>query len=232
MGCNKVKSDFRAWNEAMSIKYNPDDYHERSFFLIKFIEKLRAKMIVQLLNPRKDDTVLEIGCGAGNLMQLIDNGRIIGLDLSDYLLRLAKGKRYLTKYDIVQSYGETLPFKNAIFDKIYCSEVLEHVREPINICREASRVLKNDGIFIISVPNELFINFIKRVLYFLRVDKVINYMTKYKSPNNMTDEWHLHAFSLDYLKKSIADIFVIKELHFVPLFIFPVRIIVSCSKKE
>lgn len=224
-------SNFRLWNEEMGVKYSPDDYHERSFFPIKFVEKLRIKTILRLLNARKNDIILEIGCGAGNLMQAFDQGWVIGIDLSSALLKIAKGKRFLTRYDLAQSYGEAMPFKDLVFDKIYCSEVLEHVRDPKDICREADRVLKKDGTFVVSVPNEPFINLIKNIIYFLRIDKILNRIAKYKFSRDMTEEWHLHSFSLVYLKKSIADIFVIDKVQYIPTILFPVRIVVSCGKK-
>lgn len=216
----------------MGAKYSPDDYHERSSFPIKFIEKLRVKTILRLLNVRKTDIILEIGCGAGNLMQILDHGWVLGVDLSNALLKIAKGKRYLTRYDLVQGYGEAMPFKNAAFDKIYCSEVLEHVMDSRGVCREADRVLKKHGVFVVSVPNEPFINVMKTIIYFLRMDKILNSISKYKFSKDMTEEWHLHSFSLSYLKKSIADIFVINRVQYIPSILFPIRIVVLCGKKR
>ena len=82
-------SNFRLWNENMGVKYDPDDYHERSSFPIKFIEKLRIKEILRFLNAGKNDTILEIGCGAGNMMQAFCCGRLVGIDLSATLLKKA-----------------------------------------------------------------------------------------------------------------------------------------------
>jgi len=124
-----------------------------------------------------------------------------------------------------------MPFKGEVFDKIYCSEVLEHVVNPVDVCREASRVLKNHGLFIISVPNEPFINMIKNIIYFLRIDKILNSISRYRFSRDMTEEWHLHSFSLDYLKKSIEGMFVINKVRYIPGRLFPVRIVVRCFKK-
>jgi SAM-dependent methyltransferase len=61
-----------------------------------------------------------------------------------------KGKWLLLKGDIT-----SLPFKDASFDKIICSEVLEHVPDDIKGIRELVRVLKDDGTLAISVPSYL-----------------------------------------------------------------------------
>ena len=44
-----------------------------------------------------------------------------------------------------------LPFRDKIFSKIYCFEVLEHLESPIQALREFSRVL--DGSLLLTVPN-------------------------------------------------------------------------------
>ena len=89
-----------------------------------------------------------------------------------------------------------MPFRANSFDKIFCSEVLEHVPEPKNICKEANRILTHNGFLVISVPNEKFINYVKRLLFWFRLDRIINKVGKYQMAENMVDEWHLHHFDL------------------------------------
>lgn len=45
-----------------------------------------------------------------------------------------------------------LPFKDASFDTILCTQVLEHVRNPFDLFQQASRVLKDDGYLILTAP--------------------------------------------------------------------------------
>jgi len=46
----------------------------------------------------------------------------------------------------------SIPVPDASFDAILCSEVLEHLPEPIKVVREFSRILKPDGKIIITAP--------------------------------------------------------------------------------
>jgi len=46
-----------------------------------------------------------------------------------------------------------LPFRDCVFDKILCMEVLEHLSSPSKGIMEMRRVLKGDGTLVISVPN-------------------------------------------------------------------------------
>ena len=46
-----------------------------------------------------------------------------------------------------------LPFRDGVFDKILCMEVLEHLESPSKGVMEMRRVLKEDGMIVISMPN-------------------------------------------------------------------------------
>lgn len=50
--------------------------------------------------------------------------------------------------DIVQEYGEILPFPENTFDIIYGRAVLHHANNLSKLCQEASRVLKPGGVFL------------------------------------------------------------------------------------
>jgi SAM-dependent methyltransferase len=52
----------------------------------------------------------------------------------------------------VQGDATHIPFRTSNFDAVVCSEVLEHVREPVSVLKEAHRVLKPGGLLLICVP--------------------------------------------------------------------------------
>lgn len=49
-------------------------------------------------------------------------------------------------------FGEALPFEDASFDTILCTEVLEHTRQPWRVMAEFARLLRPGGHVLISVP--------------------------------------------------------------------------------
>jgi SAM-dependent methyltransferase len=48
--------------------------------------------------------------------------------------------------------GAQLPFPAATFDSVLCTQVLEHVPEPITVLREIARVLRPGGVALVTVP--------------------------------------------------------------------------------
>lgn len=115
------------------------------------------------LNLTPGDTILDIGCGEGRhtiSACLYERVHAIGLDLSLPDLHTARG-RY-GEFDVAEdSYRRAnflaasalkLPFADAYFDQVICSEVLEHIHDYKSVLGEIRRVLKPGGLFAVSVP--------------------------------------------------------------------------------
>ena len=50
--------------------------------------------------------------------------------------------------EVVETWGESLPFPDDSFDLVYCRQVLHHARDLSQLCRELGRVLRPGGILI------------------------------------------------------------------------------------
>jgi SAM-dependent methyltransferase len=53
-----------------------------------------------------------------------------------------------TAINVVQEWGERLPFEDASFDLVHCRQGLHHARDLPAMCREIARVLRPGGMFI------------------------------------------------------------------------------------
>ncbi len=109
------------------------------------------------------DVVLDLGCGEGrHVISTYLEGRVhsVGVDLSlpDLLTTRAKLEEFPAPAGDGRSFGLSsasalaLPFADNTFDKIICSEVLEHIPDYRAALREIERVLKPGGLFCASVP--------------------------------------------------------------------------------
>ena len=76
-----------------------------------------------------------------------------------------EGKGYtVTSIDVRKIYeralivdvNQPLPFADASFDLLWCSEVIEHLKDPAQTIREFRRVVKPGGKMILTTPNSFF----------------------------------------------------------------------------
>jgi ubiquinone/menaquinone biosynthesis C-methylase UbiE len=100
------------------------------------------------------DKILDIGCGNGRLLDLFEDRKIeyLGIDSSENQVQEAK-KKY-PDYAFLTADALGLPFSNGTFDKVFLVAVLHNVpsRElRLRILKEGRRVLKADGLFILTV---------------------------------------------------------------------------------
>jgi ubiquinone/menaquinone biosynthesis C-methylase UbiE len=225
-----VKQSFREWNEVMVKKYNPEDYIFHSNFLVRVFELKRFKKIKDLLQLDNNDNLLDIGCGSGYLLNQAACKRGVGVDISDLMVRTASTncKSNVSKF-IVQADAESLPFKDKSFNKIVSTEVIEHILHPIALLEEIERVSKNDTIIVITIPNEMCINWIKNILFSFGIHKLL-FRKSYRPSKRMEDEWHLHTFDIKKFRELIAGKFIIKKTTPIPTVFFPLRYIFSLKR--
>ncbi len=86
---------------------------------------------------------------------------------------------------------ESLPFENDTFDAIICCEGIEHVENPWLVLREFHRVMKADGVFVISLPNTVDV---RQRIRILRLGHPTHYLPSVKGHINMMGTFGLcHA---------------------------------------
>ncbi|HEY2749162.1 MAG TPA: methyltransferase domain-containing protein [Polyangia bacterium] len=216
---------FTAWNEEMVRRFDPDAYHTRSALPIRAVERLRVRAIRRLLDAGAESRVLEVGVGGGNVLERI-GGRRFGIDLSPFILQKAQA-RLGDAAALVRGDAMALPFADGAFDRVYCSEVLEHVLEPEAVVREMRRVLMPSGFAVVSVPNEALINRVKALLHRLPLGRrlVGGGAGGYQPSEKMDDEWHLHEFDRARLERAVAGRFTIDALVGVPSRLLPLRLV-------
>lgn len=89
--------------------------------------------------------ILDIGCGDSLLKSLIPRHDWTGLDINPSLV----GGNVI-QHDITSI---PYPCPDSHFDVVVCSEVLEHLFNPLDVVKEIRRVVKPEGRAIITVPN-------------------------------------------------------------------------------
>ncbi len=102
------------------------------------------------------ESVLDVGCGEGFVVESIlekkSLTRIVGIDISTEAIEVAQKMKLDASFLVGSAYE--LPFKDSEFDMVICTEVLEHLENPLVALKEVHRVSKKYA--ILSVPNEPF----------------------------------------------------------------------------
>ena len=114
----------------------------------------RALTLLDFLDLKDGERVLDCGCGMGVYMMMINRLRnvdVVGVDGD--VGRLEWAEREGIRADLSRVDIHSLPFADASFDKVLMSEVLEHVTDDRRALREVYRVLKPGGTLALSVPH-------------------------------------------------------------------------------
>lgn len=158
----------------------------------------RASVALSLMSKNKS-LILDVGCGNGGFSRKIAKcGRkVVGVDLikkrpaDDFLYAIAK--------------AEMLPFKNFIFDQIFCLDVMEHVKNDELVAREVNRTLKKGGELIITAPS----NFWKFPYY--------NFMRVFTYDENKLLKMFGHfkkGYSLEQIKNLFKNLKIVDKKYF------------------
>lgn len=123
-----------------------------------------TKNSIDALKISNSNRILEVGHGnCGHLIYILNkatNINYIGLEISETMMKealLQLDKQQRSKNISFQLYdGEKIPFRNNYFDKIFTVNTLYFWKNPINFLAELSRVLKKDGICIITFAQKKF----------------------------------------------------------------------------
>lgn len=133
-------------------------YDESRFYdkLGKHLDFMHKKIIGELINPC-GKFILEAGTGTGRFaVWLAGKGfKVVGIDVSRGMLRVAKGKVNILRenIDLVRADLHFLPFKNEVFDGVICVNVVNHLSSVEKFLNNVSHVLKTHGSFIFNFSN-------------------------------------------------------------------------------
>ena len=104
-----------------------------------------AREVAELARGLTGTTVIDVGCGQSPYRPLVAHfQRYVGLDAPG---NPDSGERP----DVLADAGD-LPLRSASADLVLCTEVIEHVTDPVRVLFEAQRVLRPGGSLILSAP--------------------------------------------------------------------------------
>lgn len=167
----------------------------------------------------KTEKILDLGMGPGRWSSLfLKKGfrEVHGLDISKEMIKTAKKRNINNNFYAHLGVMEKLPFKDGVFDKIFCFRAFKYSKQPSLIVEEVERVLKKNGTFFLEVSNKSVINIILKT-----VSKVVlNFFPRIALEN----KWRYFERSSFYSRKDLENLTRRTKLRILwvkPLFVLP-----------
>ena len=135
--------------------YLGDDYFTCKNQYVSRWEDFCAKfesLLDNVMRFKRAGTLLDVGTGCGALLSVAARRGFIaqGVEVSEWASSFAREAKGL---DVLTGTLEEARFETEVFDIVIINHVLEHIFNPRGILTEVHRILKNDGLLVIGVPN-------------------------------------------------------------------------------
>lgn len=115
-----------------------------------------VRRVISLAGAPAAGRVVDVGCGGGELLAALGeawrDSTLYGVDVAASRLRAAGSIARRVRW-IDADLGAALPLVDRAFEVVFCTEVLEHLEDPVRGLRELRRVLVPGGRLVLSVPN-------------------------------------------------------------------------------
>jgi SAM-dependent methyltransferase len=222
----KPATDVETLNDRLALENPIDDYYARAPLPIRLIERRRLAIIRGMVGDTTGLDLCEIGSGGGHVLRMFPHARLTAIDVSDVFLDTAR--RNLAGYDVRFVKGEVdklgLPAES--FDRIVCTEVLEHTYDPEAILAAMARLLRRHGVAVITVPNDPLILQLKGMVRWTPIGWALRGRIEWGG-----DEFHLHQWTPDEFGRVLERHFRITQRRAAPVDALPIRACYRCVRR-
>ncbi|MCX6816286.1 MAG: class I SAM-dependent methyltransferase [Candidatus Beckwithbacteria bacterium] len=140
--------------------------------------------------------ILDVGCCEGTLGKYLKQHKqavVFAIDISSQAITQAQ--KNLDQAFTLNIETDRLPFPQKSFDVIICADILEHLFDPLAVLKKLKPFLKNNGIFILSIPNIANI----KIRWNLLLGRF------YYQKDGIMDDSHVRFFTRKTSQKLVAD---------------------------
>ena len=181
----------------MTQTWNARDYAQNAAFVHGM-----AGGVLEWLDAKPDEQILDLGCGDGQLTKRIaaTGACVAGVDASPDMLAAARSRGI----DAREGSAESLPFADGAFDAVFSNAVLHWVRDQNAMMAEVRRVLKPGGRFVAEMGGHGNIAAIRIAFMavlarhgFTQPEKDVNY---FPTPDGYSRRLMSHGFRVERME--------------------------------
>lgn len=134
---------------------NVHSHSNQQTYRRKFLSKSKVDMVLKYFKRKKNAKWLDAGCGNGHLLENVKRRKIIpfGFDLNERDIDLAKKKRVNAFRTDIEGFYEIAKQNNLKFDVASANGYFDEVVEPALALRLINKMMKKNGLLMISIPN-------------------------------------------------------------------------------
>jgi ubiquinone/menaquinone biosynthesis C-methylase UbiE len=171
-------------------------------FLLWLTSKTKKELAKFII---KNGMILDVGGGTGLMAQFlpkfVDKRNYYNLDVSIEMLKYSQ-------YQNIVAAAEYLPFSSETFDYVVSSEALEHVNNKLETLTECYRVLKPEGLFLLSTPRAGWGNDFEKSFFlpFLVMDWIKNKLWARRAKVEVPEGVKNEPSDENWLREKLVDI--------------------------
>ena len=162
----------------------------------------------------KTITILEIGCGTGEytgrIGKLLPKSKIIGIDISSNVLKIAQRKMKIQNVIFKNASAYNIPLRNNSVDVVCAFYALHHLNSK-KVLKEFSRVLKPGGVLYFYEPNIL-----NPLVWLIKTIKPLKALI-----GDSPDEWGVNPLKIKTIYKDYSVMKMKFSGFVIPLYFIP-----------
>ena len=206
---SKLADDW--WNEEGSMSF----LHSMSKIRTKYIKEsiVNNFKIVKKTNPLESIKILDIGCGGGIASEPLSRmgAKLTSIDESKELINIARAHAKEMHLDIKYQHSniEKIIKNNKKYDVVIALELLEHVKNIKYFCNLLSKLIKPNGLIIVSTINR---NILSKMIvikmaedFFKKIPAGTHNYGKFITPTEIKNYFNFEGLNMSNLKGMIWD---------------------------
>lgn len=178
-----------AYTDYPDSGFDLTDENADSSFWVSSRNRLFKSIVQRHLLPTGKTRFLEIGCGTGDFIRQIAQNESLEITGSEIYLRgLIYAKKNLPSVEFIQ-FDVTQGIIDARFHVITAFDVIEHVDNDSSALSNINKMLEDDGVLIISVPQHMFL--------WSKLDEIVKHKRRY-SRRELVSKLKANGFDISY----------------------------------